>query len=959
MISAVKPNTRLAHASTCIAILGIALSLAWGEESAPLRARVDQLISAQSGGMIAPICSDAEFLRRASLDLIGMPPTASELRDFLADASAEKRQIVVDRLLNSPHFARHMAHTFDVMFMERRPAQHVSQEEWHQYLFESFLANKPFDQLAREILSADGADPALRPAARFYLDRESEPNLITRDVGRIFFGQDLQCAQCHDHPLITDYHQVDYQGLLAFFEPGYALVKKEGDKEKTYYAERAGSDREFESVFVKGRKRRTGPRLPSQTEIVEPEFYPGDEYTVKPAEGVLPAPKFSRRRVLADEATGGKNRAFNENIANRLWAHLMGRGLVHPVDLRHSNNPPSYPDLLAMLGDEFARMKFDVKAFLRELALTQTYQRSIDVPDDVLDQARRAVELAAVLDAERAPMARELEIAQAAYEKLAESWSAAEQTLLPVVAELVQVRAKAGEAAKRVEDAEKTMTDALKALEGKQAAVQPLLEMTPKAQEVASKMKEDAELVAAVQKIVERAGKAQGELETLQKAVEEKSAALQGTVGEMSTARQAIDTVVEKVRPVEEVERSAEQSTLEARARYVAAATKLVGYDKRLDKVRAFANVAALDDKALESQRRVADAQAAIDASRAKLEAFAPTVQAAQASLESVRGEHARTMEVLAAVEAEYARRKSFVDSMESAARTVELALKSLPGDAALTEASTKFREKAAQFAAELADYAPSLDAPRAAIQSAAEKISLAQSELDRVLSERAAKEQALAAAEAIRDQAAATAVHDRQCVDQTISALAEDWVADFTIAALKPLTPEQICWSVLRVTGVEERYRAAEEAELAKTMPLAPDATPDQLLARAREIEQRTYDKLKGNVGGFIRVFAAGAGQPQSDFFATADQALFVTNGEPMNAWTAPAGGNVAQRVAVEPDMAKAAEDLYLTVLSRMPTAEEAADVQARLAEAKEKPAVVQELVWGLMTSAEFRFNH
>lgn len=959
-MSAFPPNARFVSAFFVVSVVCAATSLAQAEEpQPPLRARIDQLISAQSGGMVAPIASDAEFLRRVSLDLVGMPPTASELRDFLADTSFEKRQSAVDRLLASPRFARHMAQTFDLMLMERRPALHVSADEWQNYLVESFRANKPFDQLAREILSADGADPALRAAARFYLDRESEPNLITRDVGRIFFGQDLQCAQCHDHPNITDYHQSDYQGLLAFFEPGYALVKKEGDKEKTYYAERAGSDREFESVFIKGRKRLTGPRLPGAMEIAEPEFYPGDEYTVKPADGVLPAPKFSRRRVVAEQATNGTNRAFNENIVNRLWAHMMGRGLVHPVDLHHSSNPPSYPELLALLGSEFAVMKFDTKAFLRELALTQTYQRSIDVPGDVLEQARQAVELAEQLETQRETLAKALEESQVAYEKVAESWSNAEQTLVPVVAELVQVRTKAGEAAKRVDDATKTMNEARQTLAGKQSAVQPLLEIGPKAQEIAAKMPQDAELVAAAQKIVEKAGQAQGEIETLKKVVDEKSAVLQGTMGEMNTARQAVDTVVEKVKPVEEVERTAEQTTIDARALYEDAATKLVGFDQRLDKVQAFAKIAELDAQANASQKQLADAQAAIDAARAALDGFAPTVQAGQASLEAARGQQAKAIEVLAAGEAEYARRKSYVDSMEAAAQAVEVALVSLPGDAALAEASTKFRAKGAQFAVELADYAPLLDGPRADLKASEEKVAMAQADLDKTLAEQATKAQALAAAESERDQLSAVAAEHRQTVDKTIAELAESWTADFTIATLKPLTPEQICWSALRVTGVEDRYRAAEEAELTKSAPLAADATAEQQLARAREIEQRTYDKLKGSVDAFIRVFAAGAGQPQSDFFATADQALFVTNGEAMNDWTAPAADNVSQRVVAEADMTKAAEDLYLTVLSRMPSAEEAADVQARLVAAKEKPVVVQELVWGLMTSAEFRFNH
>ena len=184
----------------------------------------------------------------------------------------------------------------------------------------------------------------------------------------------------------------------------------------------------------------------------------------------------------------------------------------------------------------------------------------------------------------------------------------------------------------------------------------------------------------------------------------------------------------------------------------------------------------------------------------------------------------------------------------------------------------------------------------------------------------------------------------------------------EFQAAQLKPLSPEQLCWSLLKVTGVYERQRQAEEAELDKAKPMTPEAMRDPTLARARafEVEDRTFAKLKGNVDSFVRVYGAGAGQPQNDFFATADQALFVANGGLVNGWIAPAAGNISDRMVKEKDSSVSAEDLYLTILSRRPTAEESADVVRVLGEqAANKPSSVQEWVWGLLTSAEFRFNH
>ena len=348
----------------------------------PLRAVIDQRLILVSGFVPAQ-CSDTEFLRRASLDLIGMPPTADDARSFLNDAAPNKREQLVDRLLASPHYARHLASTLDLMLMERRANTHVTADEWQAWLLKSVRENKPWNVLAKEILIADGDDPALRPAARFALDRASEPNLLTHDISRIFFGRDMQCAQCHDHPLVMYYLQSDYQGLLAFLSPGYALVRKEGDKSITLYAERAGGDLPFESVFIKGTPHRTGARMPEDIVLDEPLFLPGDEYQVAPADNVKSVPKFSRRAKLAELATSGNNAAFNQNIANRLWAHMFGRGLVHPLDLHHADNPATDPELLQILSNRFVVMNFSIRDFLRELALSNAYQRQFDAPEEI------------------------------------------------------------------------------------------------------------------------------------------------------------------------------------------------------------------------------------------------------------------------------------------------------------------------------------------------------------------------------------------------------------------------------------------------------------------------------------------------------------------------------------------------------------------------------------------------
>ena len=369
-----------------VAILAQASTAA--AQSEPLHSLIDKLLAPVTGDPPAA-ATDAEFLRRASLDLVGMPPTADEARAFLADATADKRQRLIDRLFASPQYARHLAESLDLMLMERRPNTNVTADEWQAWLLKAVRENKPWNVLAKEILLADGADPAARAPARFALDRGSDPNMLTRDIGRIFFGRDMQCAQCHDHPIVNDYLQSDYQGLFAFIQPTFAIVRKEGEKQTTLQAERAGTQVSFQSVFLHV-PRRTVARVPDGVMIDEPFYLPGDEYEVAPGDNVKSVPKFSYRSKLAELATNGSNDAFNRNIANRLWALMFGRGLVQPIDMQNPDNPPSNPELLRLLAQQIAAMNFDMRGFLREIALSNAYQRSFDPPADPVALADKA-----------------------------------------------------------------------------------------------------------------------------------------------------------------------------------------------------------------------------------------------------------------------------------------------------------------------------------------------------------------------------------------------------------------------------------------------------------------------------------------------------------------------------------------------------------------------------------------
>src|SRR4051794_30062924 len=163
------------------------------DPSIPLHERIDRLIEAAlarqlPGQVPAAPATDGEFLRRAWLDLSGTIPTPAEARAFLDDPSPYKRTSLIDRLLEAPTFARRMQQVFDVMLMERRTDVYVPSGPWREFLRSAFAEDRPYDVLVRQILTTDGADPAARPAARFLLDREGDPNVLTRDIGRLFLG---------------------------------------------------------------------------------------------------------------------------------------------------------------------------------------------------------------------------------------------------------------------------------------------------------------------------------------------------------------------------------------------------------------------------------------------------------------------------------------------------------------------------------------------------------------------------------------------------------------------------------------------------------------------------------------------------------------------------------------------------------------------------------------------------
>src|SRR5262249_32654456 len=154
---------------------------------------------------------------------------------------------------------------------------------------------------------------------KFFLDRDMEPHLVTKDIGRIFLGRNMQCAQCHDHPVIDDYKQNDYYGIQAFLNRSFLFPN--ANAANAVIAEKAEGDTNFMSVFDKNKKlNSTLPHMPGGKPVEEPKAEKGKEYKVAPAKDVKPVPTYSRRELLADAVTSEENKWFARNAANRIWA---------------------------------------------------------------------------------------------------------------------------------------------------------------------------------------------------------------------------------------------------------------------------------------------------------------------------------------------------------------------------------------------------------------------------------------------------------------------------------------------------------------------------------------------------------------------------------------------------------------------------------------------------------------
>lgn len=300
---------------------------------------------------VSPLSDDGEFLRRVSVDITGTIPSLSRVVPFLDDASPDKRARVIDELLASEEYVRHMTDQWrEHLIPGTAAAARRRHETGLLWLEETFRANRPYDEFVRGVLTADGMQRN-NGATTFLLTHQSLDEMTDR-LSRVLLGVNITCAQCHHHPF-ADWKQEDYWGIAAFFS-----------KVKHQY-ERIDK---VEHYGVSERGDRKPIMTPPSLKVVPPTFLGGKQPELDKNEPYLPA--------FCDWLASADNPYFARAFANRLWRKLMGRGLVEPVDDLREANPGTHPELLALLGEQFRANGFDMHHLLRAITLSETYQRT-------------------------------------------------------------------------------------------------------------------------------------------------------------------------------------------------------------------------------------------------------------------------------------------------------------------------------------------------------------------------------------------------------------------------------------------------------------------------------------------------------------------------------------------------------------------------------------------------------
>jgi hypothetical protein len=353
------------YAATTLTVMGDRTGFAW--ETPETWSRIDELVAAKWERMkIKPsdLCSDADFLRRVYLDLAGLPPTAEDVRAFLADPRPvrEKRDAIVDKLIGTPEFVDYWTNKWaNLLQVNSKFLGGEGAKNFRDWIRTQVDANTPYDQFVREIITASGSNKD-HPAASYWKVLR-EPAEAMENTTHLFLATRFNCNKCHDHPF-ERWTQDQYYQLGAFF----TQVQLTGDPASGKAVIVGTAVEKARPLWEIVKDVPTGDMIHLRTNKVAPPTFPF------PAKADTEGP---RRAQLAAWITSADNRFFASSYVNRLWGYLTGTGIIEPLDDIRAGNPPTNPELLAYLSKEFIDHKFDVRYVLRSICKSRTYQLTV------------------------------------------------------------------------------------------------------------------------------------------------------------------------------------------------------------------------------------------------------------------------------------------------------------------------------------------------------------------------------------------------------------------------------------------------------------------------------------------------------------------------------------------------------------------------------------------------------
>lgn len=340
----------------------------------PVEEVIDHYVDARlqkEGISAAAPAPDSKLLRRTLLDLVGRIPTAAEAQTYAAKPDAAKRQQLVEQLVGSPAFVRFQAERLNHLLMANSNNANL-----REYLLTALKENRPWDQMFRDMMIGRDDDPEQKGALQFVRARAADLDKLTNDTSAIFFGVNISCAQCHDHPLVADWSQDHFYGMKSFFARTFENGGFVGERAygKLTYKTNKGENRDAKLMFLTGAEIAEAAAAEPNDEQKKEEKKQLDE--LKNKKQAPPAPADSRRRKLVEAAlTAGEPSFFARSIVNQIWNQYFGRGLVHPTDQMHSANAPSHPELLAWLARDFATHGYDLRRLQRGIVMSKAYAR--------------------------------------------------------------------------------------------------------------------------------------------------------------------------------------------------------------------------------------------------------------------------------------------------------------------------------------------------------------------------------------------------------------------------------------------------------------------------------------------------------------------------------------------------------------------------------------------------------